>query len=130
MGIDFKVDGIDMEYKDRASWSYSGFNQFRRRLAAAIGIELDTMEGFGMGKGDIPWRGHMSDPICRLLNHSDCDGYLSAKSCALIAPRLRELTKDWPESMFEEYGYDRIHSWKLADMMDIAASNNKCLIFC
>ena len=44
MGIDF--------HPGSASWSYSGFNRFRERLAEKIDIDLSTMEGFG---GHISW---------------------------------------------------------------------------
>jgi hypothetical protein len=50
MGLDFRSSGTGEEFQERTSWSYSGFGDFRRRLAAQIGITLYEMEGFG---GDI-----------------------------------------------------------------------------
>jgi hypothetical protein len=50
MGVDFNVGGKSVG----AHWSYSGFNEFRHKLAAAIGIDLDQMEGFGGKYEPIP----------------------------------------------------------------------------
>jgi hypothetical protein len=43
MGIGFQVGNKPVG----ANWAYSGFHQFRKRLAKTIGIELNEMEGFG-----------------------------------------------------------------------------------
>lgn len=97
-----------------ASWSYSGFNEFRDRLAEAAGIDLYSMNGFGGAKS---WRG-LTDPIVPLLMHSDCEGALSPAECVLVAPRLRELVADW-KGWPEEY--DREQALLLADSMDQCA---------
>lgn len=41
MGLGLSVNG-----ESCAQWSYSGFNSFRTKVAAAVGIELRKMEGF------------------------------------------------------------------------------------
>lgn len=38
--------GLDFTHCE-ARWSYSSFNNFRRKLAACIGMNLDDMQGFG-----------------------------------------------------------------------------------
>ncbi len=38
--------GLDFTHCE-AHWSYSDFHDFRKRLAASIGMNLDDMEGFG-----------------------------------------------------------------------------------
>ncbi|MFP3842037.1 hypothetical protein U5N22_17430 [Bacillus safensis] len=38
--------GLDFTHYE-AHWSYSDFHDFRRKLAACIGMNLDDMEGFG-----------------------------------------------------------------------------------
>lgn len=53
--------------------SYHGFNHWRRAVARTVGIDLETMRGFG---GDGEW--NEADPITTLLNHSDCDGDIPA----------------------------------------------------
>lgn len=72
-----------------AHWSYSGFMQFRRRLAREIGICLDLMQGFRetnrevdcqkdfywLPKEPLKWE-NIKDPIAEFLSHSDCDGQL------------------------------------------------------
>lgn len=50
-----------------AHWSYSDFHDFRKRLAACIGMNLDDMEGFG---GEIPFKNYQDD-IIPLLEQPD-----------------------------------------------------------
>lgn len=106
---------------ENARWSYSGFNQFREKLGKEVGVNIREMEGFTeSGKS---WES-IQDPIVYLLNHSDCDGIITGEQCALIAPRVRELVKDWPE-----HDYDKSEALVLADDMDLCAKLNKPLIF-
>lgn len=124
MGLDFRFPGrrgfLD-ESCNAPSWSYGGFGEFRRRLAAEIGINLHEMKGF-LG-GWRPWK--MRDPIVPLLNHSDCDGVLTPAECAQVAPRLRELVAEW-----EDDNYDRDMALKLADAMDACVADGVDLEFC
>jgi len=118
--------GIDFSHCD-AHWAYSGFHRFRSRLAEEIGIVLNEMEGFEH-QGETPkkfkWEALKADPILDLFNHSDCDGLLTAKQCATIAPRLRELVNLWPED-----DYDRMKALELAAGMDLAVSLEEDLEF-
>jgi hypothetical protein len=118
MGLAFRVRdnsiGID------ASWSYSGFMAFRTKLARTAGIELKTMRGYG-GLNEWP----SDEPIVGLLQHSDCDGYLTTKQCRLIAPRLRELVQTW-----EDTDWDKSRALSLADSMEEIARRRMRLIFC
>lgn len=41
----------------------------------------------------------MDDPIKHLLHHSDCDGKIDPEYCGLIADRLEEIIKDWPQKV-------------------------------
>ncbi len=69
--------------------AYSAFARWRKRIAAAIGINLDSMEGFtGEGRS---WSILGDDPIVVLLNHSDCDGEIAHEACGLLADRLEGL---------------------------------------
>jgi hypothetical protein len=110
--------GVDFSHCD-AHWAYSGFNRFRTRLAKEIGFDLDSMEGFG---GTTKWE-TMADPIKALLNHSDCDGKLTPKECRQVAPRLRELVKNWDDD------HDKRNALELADGMESAAKESKSLQF-
>jgi hypothetical protein len=103
MGLDFAGS--------EAHWSYSGFNRFRRKLAQMINMNLDAMEGYG---GNTSWD-TITDDIKDFLNHSDCEGHLTPKQCRVIAPRLKELVKDWPDE-----DYDKITALILAnDMLEL-----------
>lgn len=114
----------------KGHWSYTGFNEFRKRLASQIGIDLDQMHGFRPWRceparpfADIPWS-TVSDPIALLLNHSDCDGELAAHDCRTVGPRLRELVGMW-----EADDYDRVHGLLLAGAMDECAASGESLRF-
>ena len=71
---------------------YSFFNNWRRAVAEAIGIE-DL---------DLHWARHNAKdpdycepdrPLMVLLNHSDCDGQIESKDCAAIADDLEHILK-------------------------------------
>jgi hypothetical protein len=149
-------------------WSYSGFIDFRVRLAAEIGITLKNMPGFEslarketntnvaqvrdallrllLGpdmmeviqnvpppKSMLKWPSPEREPLVLLLNHSDCDGKLSAKECGAIFPRLLEIAKTWSAKEDLEHmaeSYDRHQALMLADMMERAAKENLTLVFC
>lgn len=113
MGLGFK--GIS------ASWSYSGFNLFRNRLAKEIGINLVNMEGFG---GQTSWK-MIKDDIKPFLNHSDCDGSLGPVTCGKVARRIEELVDKWSDR-----DYDKEMALSLALDMRILSKNKKRLIFC
>lgn len=105
-------------------WSYSGFHRFRASLAELCGIELDKMGGFG---GSRAWPSVESEPLVPLLNHSDCDGELSAEECRVVAPRLRELLPKLSND------YDRVHGERLAALMDLVVdhgADGATLVFC
>jgi len=143
--------GLDFNHAD-AHWAYSGFNRFRGKLAEEIGICLPLMDGFWtdsefssssfpltkrivgekmindyffwLPTKPLKWD-NIKDPIVDLLYHSDCDGNLTASQCKKIAPRLRELIKDWPDD-----DYDKKQALGLADGMDYCAKEKKVLKFC
>jgi len=136
--------GIDFSHCD-AHWGYGGFNRFRGKLAAEIGICLDLMEGFWKGgrvetsvlakrldldevwwlpKEPYKWD-NISDPITKLLNHSDCDGEISPEDCAVVAPRLRELVEGWDDGHYDKEG-----ALELAGGMELAAEKKESLEFC
>lgn len=113
--------GLDFSHCE-AHWSYSGFMDFRKRLASEIGVDLEKMNGF-IEKNGLPWY-RVVDAIKPLLDHSDCDGELSPDECLTVASRLRELVADWPDG-----DYDKTHALLLAKGMELAASENMPLIF-
>jgi len=111
--------GLDFN-NSNAHWSCYGFNRFRARLANEIGIDLDNMAGFG--GSELPWN-QVKDDIKPLLNHSDCDGYLSVAEMKLVYPRLIELVSKWSDN------YDKEHALILAKDMEICVKKNVPLEF-
>ena len=90
MGLCLFAEDGDVGGPD-ASWSYSRFADFRRRLAAAEGFELNGMLGFG---GDRQWSTVLT-ALEPLLDHADTHGNLSAADCAAVLPRLVEIIDRW-----------------------------------
>lgn len=136
MGLDFNHPTPDGE-RSRCCphWSYGGFNDFRTRLAASEGFDLDEMQGFGKGEyftddrvhGTRPWD-EIDTPLKPLLNHSDCDGHLTPEECAQVAPRLREVVNGWPDTI--EHHYHRLSALNLAACMEACAAAGENLEFC
>jgi hypothetical protein len=124
MGLGFRAAGAepDLPYEERASWSYGSFGDFRRRLAAQIGITLYEMEGFG---GDVSWDPFKQEPLYPLLDHPDDEGELSWSECARIWPALVVAVKNWPE-----HDMHRRQALLLAKHMRFCAENERELLFC
>jgi hypothetical protein len=114
MGLDFSHGG--------AHWSYSGFHDFRVKLAAEIGIDLNNMWGFG---GQTPWGDPKEEHIIYLLDHSDCEGDLSPAKCRKVAKRLRELVASWDNG-----DSDKLRALELAEGMAFAHQKHQRLRFC
>ncbi len=102
MGLAFTHTGTPTDHRC-PHWGYSGFNLFRERLATTEGFDLNDMQGYSQGHILDPQRIHgtrswdeITSPLKPLLNHSDCDGHLTATECAQVAPRLREAIASWP----------------------------------
>jgi hypothetical protein len=125
MGLDFRTEGIpyaeDLDFEERAHWSYSGFDRFRRRLARSCGFteELETL----WQEQPDDFRMHI---LWQLLNHSDCDGTLSPIACSVLTRELALAVWGWEPAD----DYDRINAIKLAYHMGECARQGKRLEFC
>ena len=108
-------------------FSYGGFNSFRNRLTSQLfGFNYDFL--IATGQGSPQWDLVARHPIYDLLNHSDCDGDLSAEQCRTIAPALRQAlsnTNIWPEG-----DMDLESGQHLVRYMEICAEIERKLIFC
>ena len=87
--------GLQVDY-DCYSGGYMGFMRFREWLAQIVGLpDLRSMEGFQdfdpKEKGHL-WDEYRSDPVCLLLDHSDCEGELTLEECKRLLPRLRQIS--------------------------------------
>ncbi|MFD9868535.1 hypothetical protein ACFXI8_27200 [Streptomyces niveus] len=109
-------------------WSYAGFNQFRRRLAEHIGIDLNQMDGYGGGDS---WDA-VDSPLRHLLDHSDCDGELSPEQAAEVAPALHRAmsvlsaTNDSGDFL---WSYDREHGEELVQLLELCAREKAPVLF-
>lgn len=97
-----------------ASWTYTDFLGFRRRVAESIGIDLDTMWGSG---GNRYWE-TVDDLIVPLLQHSLMShrGCLWPNTCLRVSDRLAEIIQDWSDD------YDRQQAELLIEGMRDAAA--------
>jgi len=111
--------GLDFTHCE-AHWSYSDFHDFRCRLAACIGMNLDVIEGFG---GEIPFKNYQDD-IIPLLEQPDSDSYLSPDVCQTVAARLRQLIHTSPDD-----DIDKMNALYLAEGMELAHEQNEVLGF-
>lgn len=67
--------------------AYSAFGRWRRLICQVAGLgDLNDYEGFGGGK-PFP----KDAPIVALLDHSDCDGEISASACGPLADALEAM---------------------------------------
>ena len=75
---------------------YSSFNRFRYGIAAEIGVDLDEYIGYGHdGTKNLE---DIKHDIMPLLNHSDCDGFISPLDCLYIAAGLTKIEQNLSES--------------------------------
>lgn len=114
-----------------ASWSYSGFNLFRRELAREEGLTLSEMVGFG---GEREWHTSAGDditPLRPLLNHSDCDGYLDSYECEQVLPRLRTIIDRWDADTSINPGrdYDVQQARELIAAMEHSVDHGCAVVF-
>jgi len=114
--------GLDTTH-DAWHGPYSSFNSFRTNMAKMIGMNLKKMEGFG---GNIPFS-QFNDDLCILLDHSDCEGYISPDNCKKLAIRLDELIDKMEptEVFFSDYQLAK----QFSAGCKLAASKNETLEF-
>src|SRR5262245_6396375 len=86
--------GVDITWgpENHYGMSYSGFDAFQQRLAAAIGIDLKLMETHG---GDRKWD-DVKDPLAVFLRQTCDGGKLSPQECVFVRRRIWEVTHHWP----------------------------------
>lgn len=106
-------------------FSYGGFADFRDAIAMEIGINLDEMIGFG-GVNSFK---EVKNPIKYLLNHSDCDGYISETRCGRIFPELKKIADKWLKSSDEQEKYYGRLALALSEGMKECFDNDEPLLF-
>ncbi|MCE5190264.1 MAG: hypothetical protein LLG08_00535 [Actinomycetia bacterium] len=93
MGIDFHREGFLS--REHVSWSYGGFSEFRRRIARAIGLNLDEMCGF---YGNTPWPEH---PLVPFLTEDE-KATMKADVKLLDVAALANYVKAWEERLHQK----------------------------
>ena len=102
--INKRFMGLDISH-DTWHGAYSAFMRWRIEIAKHIGIDLESMEGFG---GITKWDDFESNPLYHLLNHSDCDGEIDWIYLEAIANELERILPFLPEGD----GGGHIGNWK------------------
>ncbi|NEB74634.1 hypothetical protein G3I40_05215 [Streptomyces sp. SID14478] len=109
--------GDDAVTSPDVSWSYTGFNMFRKWLAQVEGFTLAEMNGFG---GDRKWSG-VSTTLTPLLDHADDEGSLTPAQCAAILPRLEAIAGQCIENE------DPVHERRIDDVRQLVCVVRYCL---
>jgi hypothetical protein len=82
--------GLDTSY-DCFTGAYSSFNRFRARICETAGLgNIYDYLGYG---GNKPYPVNQEEPLMILIDHSDCDGEISAEDCKPLQNALIELRK-------------------------------------
>lgn len=105
--------GLDCSH-DAWHGAYSAFDRWRKHVAKLAGIPLPLMEGYwrkisGIHDSDsllmwqikeieeylpLKWGAYTKHPLYPLLDHSDCDGYLTPGQCKKVAAGLEAVLLD------------------------------------
>jgi hypothetical protein len=125
VGLNLYPDSSDAEDVE-SSWSYSGFDAFRSALAAAEGIDLQAMQGFG---GGLPWSG-ATTPLRALLDHPDDRGQLSVAECEQVLPRLRDIVAHWADGDLRDSVEDLLEDAEdLVSVLEVCVRQGVPMVF-
>jgi hypothetical protein len=125
MGVGFSHGG--------AHWSYSGFYNFRNKIAkVALDIpKLNDMEFCGLGSHwgleskNISWDPYLKNPICKFFLHSDCEGEWTVEEMEGFLPELTKALYALPED-----DWDRAEGFKLVAGMEEAVESGVPIELC
>jgi len=131
MSLSFCVQKV--EHTD-VGFSYSGFNEFRHRIARSIGLK-DVHSG---DDTDMYTTGRykeieISHPMFPLIDHDDNDGELGPDDCGMVGAYLKTLIPEWEKELGQEHDkeleYDISMAKKMVDLMLRCSDNNETLLF-
>ncbi len=111
---------------------YSSFNNFRKDIAAQIGINLDYCHGFGFR---MPHKttidlSKINHPITTLLRHSDCDGELSVDECRKTVTGIDQILDSLNKELIENHELFMIDFLQFKRGCLKAIEKNEPLEFC
>lgn len=115
--------GLDFSHGD-AHWTYGGFHRFRSNLIITLGYTTALDEMFD--NNTIHELQH--EPIYPLINHSDCDGYLSVNEMKQIIPQLKFVLESW-EHNDQILSYDIRQGRELLESMEAAIDADESIEF-
>jgi hypothetical protein len=132
MGLSFCVL---REVHTGIGFSYSGFHDFRHRIARSIGFK-DAYSGTDT---DIYETGRYKEietthPLHPFMTHEDCDGDLSPEDCGKVGAYLKELISEWEKELEGnpsdlDLKFDLQEAKKLSDLMLNCYTNGETLLF-
>lgn len=131
MGLDLRAGREDgcLPTDPAPQWPYVWFGDFRRALAAHIGIDLSAMRGFG---GEQEWS-TVDSPLKHLLGHSDCDGELSPQQAAELAPALRQALAEMAQGEAvcrPQWEFDCQAGEEFVHLLELCAGEGLPVLFC
>jgi hypothetical protein len=137
MALNFCVQKLE---ETGVSFSYSGFNGFRHRVARSIGLK----NVYANSDNDMYISGRYKEieythPMYPLIDHADNDGKLEPDDCGQVGAYLKTLIQEWKRELdtileTDENGdsdleNDISEGEKLADVMIECHQNNDVLMF-
>jgi len=117
--------GLDVSH-DCYSGTCTSFHYWRKRLAAAAGIDLNAMRGFG---GEVAWESLAPDVLHVLLNHADNEGEIEVEHLLPLAARLDELGPLITSDDDTRVDHLRTRARRFADGLRLAASRGERVEF-
>lgn len=100
MGINFHVK----DHKCEATWSYTGFNNFRKKIAQSLGLNLEVdSDGNWINQDWENWDKYW----LLFLTHSDCSGKFTPHQCGKISEKLESIIHIFEnEDFLSKYNFD------------------------
>ena len=132
MGLSFGVKKVELV---GVHFSYSGFNEFRHRIARSCGFP-DVYSGtendfYSSGRWKEMNENH---PMFPLLSHSDCEGDMNSEDCGKVGYHLKTLVEVWKAKLVKKYDHNLEHhigkAEELSRVMIQCNENDETLVFC
>lgn len=136
MGLGFYAEGYSGV---PPHWSYTGFLEFRQKIARSLNLDLEEMKGFRKKHpidttyfklGYRDWES-VKSPLKTFLTHSDCEGELSPTQCNMTAIHLKPIILLWECRIpFDKDEHDIFNGLRLIEMMEHCYNHGTPLVFC
>jgi len=131
MGLSFYVQKVE---PTGIGFSYSGFDEFRHRIARSIGLKgVYSGTKTSMYKTGSYKQIETTHPMYPFIDHDDNEGELGPENCGQVGAYLKILMQEWRKELEEKPDaglfFDTNAGEKLADVMLKCYENGETLLF-